>query len=145
MGGDRDPAEVVAGALEAAADGVQPILFGSADVDPQGLPLVVTTEVIEMSDKPVEAVRGKQDSSLVRACRAVAAGEADALVSPGNTGAVLAASWRALRRERGVMRPAIAVPLPAQRGPSVLLDCGANADARPEHLLQFAYMGALFA
>jgi glycerol-3-phosphate acyltransferase PlsX len=90
-------------------------------------------------------VRSKPDSSLVAACRAVGEGDADAVVSAGNTGAMLAASLLVLRRLPGVMRPAIAVPIPTQRGPSVLIDCGANADARPEHLLQFAYMGAVFA
>ena len=77
--------------------------------------------------------------------RAVGTGAADAVVSAGNTGAVLAAGLLELRRIPGVLRPAIAVPIPARRGPSVLIDAGANADARPEHLLQFATMGAVFA
>ena len=98
-----------------------------------------------MADKPAEAVRAKPDSSLVAAVRAVADGEADAVVSAGNTGAMLAAGLLHLRRLPGVMRPAIAVPIPARRGPRVLLDAGANADARPEHLLQFAHMGSIFA
>ena len=97
-----------------------------------------------MADKPAEAVRAKPDSSLVAAVRAVADGQADAVVSAGNTGAMLAAGLLHLRRLPGVMRPAIAVPIPARRGPSVLLDAGANADARPDHLLQFAHMGAVF-
>lgn len=145
MGGDRGPGEVVAGALEAAGDGLTPILFGSPGLDPQGLELRETDGVIEMHEKPAEAVRAKRESSLVAAVRAVADGEADAVVSAGNTGAMLAAGLLELRRVPGVMRPAIAVPIPAQRGPSVLLDAGANADARPEHLLQFATMGAVFA
>ena len=145
MGGDRGPGEVVAGALEAAGGGLTPILFGSPGLDPQGLELRETEGVIEMHEKPAEAVRAKRDSSLVAAVRAVADGEADAVVSAGNTGAMLAAGLLELRRVPGVMRPAIAVPIPAQRGPSVLLDAGANADARPEHLLQFATMGAVFA
>jgi phosphate acyltransferase len=145
MGGDRGPAEVVAGALEARSDGLTPILFGRADVDPQGLELREAPDVIEMHEKPAEAVRSKPDSSLVAAVRAVAEGEADAVVSAGNTGAMLAAGLLELRRIPGVMRPAIAVPIPSERGPSVLLDAGANADARPEHLLQFATMGAVFA
>ncbi len=98
-----------------------------------------------MDEKPSEAVRAKPDSSLVAACRAVGSGQADAVVSAGNTGAMLAACLLELRRLPGVMRPAIAVPIPARRGPSVLIDAGANADARPEHLLQFAHMGAIFA
>jgi len=145
MGGDRGPAEIVAGALDARGDGIEPVLFGSAGLDTHGLELRETTEVIGMHEKPAEAVRGKPGSSLVAAVRAVAEGEADAVVSAGNTGAMLAAGLLALRRLPGVMRPAIAVPLPTRRGPSVLLDAGANADARPEHLLQFATMGAVFA
>ncbi len=98
-----------------------------------------------MDEKPADAFRTKDDSSLVRAVKAVADGEADAVVSPGNTGAMLAAGLLELRRIPGVLRPAIAVPIPSRRGPSVLSDAGANADARPEHLLQFATMGAEFA
>jgi phosphate acyltransferase len=100
--------------------------------------------VIEMAEKPAEAVRAKPDSSLVACVRAVSDGAADAAVSAGNTGAVLAAGLLHLRRLPGVLRPAIAVPLPTRRGLSVLLDAGANADARPEHLVQFAHMGAVF-
>jgi glycerol-3-phosphate acyltransferase PlsX len=145
MGGDRGPDEIVAGAFEARGDGVEPVIVGDPSLDPHGLELLPATDVIEMHDKPAEAVRAKPDSSLVAAVRAVAEGRADAVVSAGNTGAVLAAGLLELRRIPGVMRPAIAVPIPAERGPSVLLDAGANADARPEHLLQFATMGAVFA
>jgi glycerol-3-phosphate acyltransferase PlsX len=145
LGGDRGPEAVVAGALEGAAAGVQPILFGPAGLDTQGLELVATTQEIAMDEKPAEAVRAKPDSSLVAACRAVGEGQADAVVSAGNTGAMLAACLLELRRLPGVMRPAIAAPIPARRGVSVLIDSGANADARAEHLLQFAYMGAIFA
>jgi glycerol-3-phosphate acyltransferase PlsX len=144
LGGDKAPDEVVLGALDAAADGIEVTLFGPAGLDTHGLPLVVTTEVIEMSEKPADAVRAKPDSSLVAAVRAVADGNADAVLSAGNTGAMLAAGLLHLRRLPGVMRPAIAVPIPARDGPSVLLDAGANADARAEHLLQFAHMGAIF-
>src|SRR5437879_1517933 len=140
MGGDRGPAEIVAGALDARGDGIEPVLFGAAGLDTHGLELRETTEVIGMHEKPAEAVRGKPGSSLVASVRAVAEGDADAVVSAGNTGAVLAAGLLELRRIPGVLRPAIAVPIPAQRGPSVLLDAGANADARPEHLPQFATM-----
>src|SRR4051812_35381015 len=97
-----------------------------------------------MADKPAEAVRAKPNSSLVAAVRAVGDGEADAVVSAGNTGAMLAAGLLHLRRLPGVMRPAIAVPIPARYGVTVLLDAGANADARAEHLLQFAHMGSVF-
>ena len=145
MGGDRAPDEIVAGALEAAADGVEVILFGPAGLATGGLELVETTELIEMHEKPAESVRAKPDSSLVAAHRAVAEGRADAVLSAGNTGAMLAAGLLHLRRLPGVLRPAIAAPIPTRKGPSVLLDAGANADARPEHLLQFAHMGAIFA
>ena len=145
MGGDRGPAEIVAGALEARTETIEPILFGDAGLDAHGLELEPTTEVIGMHEKPADAVRGKPESSLVASVRAVAEGRADAVVSAGNTGAMLAAGLLELRRLPGVMRPAIAVPIPAERGPSVLLDAGANADNRPEHLLQFATMGAVFA
>jgi glycerol-3-phosphate acyltransferase PlsX len=145
MGSDRGPEEMVAGALEARTDGIEPILFGDASINSRGLELQATSDVIEMDEKPAEAVRSKPDSSLVASVRAVAEGKADAVVSAGNTGAMLAAGLLELRRIPGVMRPAIAVPIPGRRGPSVLLDCGANADARPEHLLQFAAMGSVFA
>jgi glycerol-3-phosphate acyltransferase PlsX len=145
LGGDRAPDEVILGARDAAADGIAVILYGPAGLDTGGLPLVETTEVIEMAEKPAEAVRAKPDSSLVASVRAVASGDAAAVVSAGNTGAMLAAGLLHLRRLPGVMRPAIAVPLPSRNGPSVLLDAGANADARPEHLLQFGHMGSVFA
>jgi phosphate acyltransferase len=98
-----------------------------------------------MDDKPTEAVRAKPHSSLVVACRAVHEGKAQAVVSAGNTGAMLAACLLEIRRIRGVRRPAIAVTIPSRESVSVLLDSGANADARPEDLLQFAQMGAVFA
>src|SRR6266508_4308911 len=133
MGGDRGPAEIVAGALEARSDGIESVIFGDPSIDTKGLELHPSSGVIEMHEKPAEAVR------------AIADGTAAAVVSAGNTGAMLAAGLLELRRIPGVMRPAIAVPIPAPRGPSVLLDAGANADARPEHLLQFAAMGSVFA
>jgi glycerol-3-phosphate acyltransferase PlsX len=145
MGGDRAPEEIVAGAAEAAADGVVPVLVGPAGLETQGLELLEAPDVIAMDEKPADAVRAKPNSSLVTAVRAVAEDRADAVVSAGNTGAVLAAAFVELRRLRGVARPAIAVVIPASEGPSVLLDAGANADARPEHLVQFAHMGTVFA
>ncbi|HZO96841.1 MAG TPA: phosphate acyltransferase PlsX [Gaiellaceae bacterium] len=145
LGGDRAPGEVVAGALEAAAAGIDVRLYGPAGLDAGGLPLVDAPERIEMAEKPAEAVRAKPGSSLVAAVRAVADGDADAVVSAGNTGAMLAAGLLHLRRLPGVLRPAIAVPIPARAGVSVLIDGGANADSRPEHLVQFATMGSIFA
>src|SRR5437764_12802510 len=145
MGGDRGPGAVVAGALAARADGLTPILYGEAGIDSRQLDLVETRGVIEMDDKPADAVRAKPESSMVSAVRAVHEGAADAVVSAGNTGAMLAAGLLELRRLPGVLRPAIAIPIVTPRGPAVLLDAGANADARPEHLLQFATMGSVFA
>jgi len=145
MGGDRGPEAVVEGALAARADGIEPVIFGAAGLDTRGLELVTTTQVVGMDEKPADVLRVKEDSSLVRAVKAVADGEASAVVSPGNTGAMLAAGLVQIRRLQGVRRPAIAVPIPAKNGPCVLVDAGANADCRPEHLLQFATMGAVFA
>jgi phosphate acyltransferase len=145
LGGDRAPEEIVAGAREAASPSVVPVLFGPAGLDSGGLEHVVTDGLIGMHEKPAEAVRAKPESSLVRAVRAVADGDADVVVSAGNTGAMLVAALLHVRRLPGVHRPAIGVVLPARRGPSVLIDSGANADARPEHLLQFAHMGSVFA
>jgi glycerol-3-phosphate acyltransferase PlsX len=145
MGGDRAPEEIVAGALEARADGIEPILFGPAGLDTVGLQLVEAPDTIAMDEKPADAVRSKPDSSLVAANRAVGRGDADAVVSAGNTGAMLAAGLLEIRRLKGVLRPAIAVVIPARYGASVLIDAGANADARPEHLVQFGHMGSVFA
>ena len=144
-GGDNAPAEIVAGAASAASARVQPVLFGPRGLETDGLELVEAADAIEMGEHPVEAVRAKSDASLVRAVRAVADGGADTVVSAGSTGAMLAASLLHIRRLPGVHRPGIAVVIPARRGPSVLIDSGASADARPEHLLQFAHMGAVFA
>jgi len=145
MGADRGPEEIVAGAAEAASSDVVPVIVGPAGLDTRGLELIEAPDVIAMEEKPTDAVRAKPESSLVVACRAAADGRAEAVVSPGNTGAMLAASLLHLRRLRGVLRPAIAVVIPGRRGPSVLIDAGANADARAEHLLQFAYMGTVLA
>jgi glycerol-3-phosphate acyltransferase PlsX len=145
LGGDRGAADIVRGALTARSDAIEPVLFGPAGLDTHGLELVETTQEIAMHEKPADAVRSKPDSSLVAACRAVHEGRADAVVSAGNTGAMLAASLVYVRRLPGVLRPAIAVMVPTPKGPSVLVDAGANADCRPEHLPQFAEMGAIFA
>ncbi|MCS7007428.1 MAG: phosphate acyltransferase PlsX [Thermoleophilia bacterium] len=145
LGGDRAPVEIVAGAALAASEEVTPVLYGPAELETYGLELVPTEDAIGMDEHPVEAVRTKPGSSLVRAVRAVAEGHADAVVSAGSTGAMLAAALLHLGRLPGVLRPGIAVVIPSRRGPTVLIDAGANADARPEHLFQFAHMGALFA
>jgi glycerol-3-phosphate acyltransferase PlsX len=145
MGGDKAPDEIVAGALEAASPEITPVLVGPPGLDTGGLELVEAPTTIGMEEKPGEAVRAKRDSSLVVACRLVREGQAEAAVSAGNTGAMLAAGLVEIRRLRGVNRPAIAVVLPARRGQTVLIDSGANADNRAEHLRQFAHMGSVFA
>jgi phosphate acyltransferase len=148
MGGDRSPDEIVAGARASRVDGIEPILFGSKEVIQPLAPdfeVVHAPQVVGMHEKPADAAREKRDSSLFAACRAVGHGHADVVVSAGNTGAMLAAGLLEIGRLPEVSRPAIAAPLPARRGPSILIDAGANADARPEHLLQFAHMGTIFA
>ena len=152
MGGDRAPAEVVAGALAAATEGISVALCGPADVlqreladPPATLRVVDAPQVIGYDEEPAAAVRSKPDSSLVRACRMVREGEAQGAVSAGSTGAMMAASLLYMGRVRGINRPGIAVPLPTTAGPCVLIDVGANAQARPEHLLQFGIVGSEFA
>jgi phosphate acyltransferase len=145
MGGDRGPEEIVAGALDARTETLAPVLVGPQDLDTHGLELIEAPDVVGMDEKPTDAVRAKPNSSLVVSCRAVHEGTAQAVVSAGNTGAMLAACLLEIRRLPGVRRPAIAVTIPSRDGASVLLDAGANADARPEDLLQFGYMGAVFA
>jgi glycerol-3-phosphate acyltransferase PlsX len=148
MGGDRAPEEIVAGAVAAASESVEPVLFGRSELlEPlaQGLEIVHADGIVEMDEKPSDAAREKRGSSMFAACRAVGEGEARAVVSAGNTGAMLAAGLLEIRRLPDVHRPAIAVPLPSVGGTSVLIDAGANADARPEHLLQFGHMGSVFA
>jgi phosphate acyltransferase len=148
MGGDRAPEEIVAGALAAASESVEPVLFGRRELlEPlaQGLEVVHADDIVEMDEKPSDVAREKRGSSMFAACRAVGGGEAQAVISAGNTGAMLAAGLLEIRRLPDVHRPAIAVPLPSIGGTSVLIDAGANADARPEHLLQFGHMGSVFA
>ena len=148
MGGDRAPEEIVAGALAARNPGIEPVLYGRREaLDPlaDGLEVVHAPDVVAMDEKPADAARTKRESSLFSACKAVGAGDARAVVSAGNTGALLAAALLEIRRLPGVHRPAIAVPLPGEAGPTVLIDAGANADARPEHLVQFAHMATTFA
>ena len=148
MGGDRAPEEIVAGALAAASDSVEPVLFGRHDeLEPiaEGLEIVHADDIVAMDEKPSDAAREKRESSMFAACRAVGEGDAQAVVSAGNTGAMLAAGLLEIRRLPDVHRPAIAVPLPCIGGTSVLIDAGANADARPEHLVQFGHMGSVFA
>jgi glycerol-3-phosphate acyltransferase PlsX len=147
-GADLGPAEVAAGARLAAAQGVRVMLFGpAAELGPStdGVEVIDAPVSIAKQRDPVRAVRSTPDASIVRAARAVAAGEADALVCGGSTGAALAAGLFQIKRAHGIHRPALAVPVPVPGHPVTLLDVGANAEARLEHLVQFAYMGAAFA
>jgi glycerol-3-phosphate acyltransferase PlsX len=151
-GADMGPAEVAAGAALAAEQGARVLLFGPAAQMPVELPAGV--EVIDApvsiakSADPVQAARSTPEASIVQAARAVAAGRAQALVCAGGTGAALAAGLFNVKRARGVHRPALALtlPIPGPAAHSVtLLDVGANAEARREHLVQFAFMGAALA
>lgn len=152
MGGDHAPSAIVAGALEAARDGIGIVLVGDpARLGPllprRHAPLVLAaSEVIEMGESPAAAVRRKPDSSVRRALRAVRDREADGLVSCGPTGAVLVASVLELGLFDGVDRPAVATVLPrSDGGRLILLDAGANVDCRPEQLATFALLGAAYA
>lgn len=147
-GADLGPAEVAAGAAIAAARGVQVVLFGPAaeiGAVPDGVEVVDAPVSIAKAPEPVSAVRSTPEASIVQAARAVAAGDADALVSGGSTGAALAAGLFNLKRARGIYRPALAIPVPVPGAPVTLVDVGANTEARPEHLVQFAFMGAALA
>jgi phosphate acyltransferase len=144
-GADLGPAEVAAGAAIAVGQGARVILFGPArelGELPQGVEVVDAPISIAKAPDPVSAARATPDASIVQAARAVADGRADALVCAGGTGAALAAGTFNIRRARGIYRPALAIPLPVPSWPVTLLDVGANAEARREHLIQFAFMGA---
>ena len=156
MGGDRAPGCVVDGCTLALAGGVvgpdELLLVGRrAEVEPllaaKGLALEVldAPEVVGMDESPASAIRNKKQSSLVVAMRAVAEGKAQAFVSAGNTGAVVAASSLVLGRIKGVSRPGIAAPVPSRKGPCVVIDVGANIYCKPEHMLQYAIRAGEYA
>jgi phosphate acyltransferase len=153
LGGDNAPEVVVEGALQAASELLRVVLVGPEErlhaLLPAGghphIEIVPATDKIGSGDEPVEAVRGRPDSSLVVAARLVADGKADAFVSMGNTGAALAAGLLHVHRIKGVLRPALCTLLPAIPLPVVFLDAGANAEVRPEALRQFAVLGSVFA
>ena len=149
MGGDRGPTEIVAGARRAAEElGVPVMLVGRLDEmgDTGGLEVIEAAEVIPMDAEPGSSVRTMKDSSLVRAAEAVRDGRASAMVSAGNTGAAMGAALLRMGRIRGIARPAIATPIPTPGAtPTTMLDSGANAECRPEWLVQFARMGAVYA
>jgi glycerol-3-phosphate acyltransferase PlsX len=147
-GADLGPAEVAAGAAIAAARGARVILFGpAAELGelPPGVQVVDAPVSIAKSADPASAVRSTPEASIVQAARAVAQGTAQALVCAGGTGAALAAGTFNIKRAPGIYRPALAIPLPIPDRPVTLLDVGANAECRREHLVQFAFMGAALA
>lgn len=152
MGGDHAPAAVLAGTEEALAadEGLRVVLCGPAEVvEPfaaahDRCEACVTTQVIEMGEHPAKAVRGKKDSSIVVGCRLVKEGRAQGFFSAGSTGACLAAATLVMGRIPGVKRPALAQILPSYSAPTLLLDVGANADCKPEYLVQFAQMGVVY-
>jgi phosphate acyltransferase len=148
-GADLGPREVAAGAARAVQSGIKVLLFGPAEeIGPvaDGVEVVDAPISIAKAPDPAFAVRTTPEASIVQAARAVAEGRADALVSGGSTGSALAAGLFNLRRDRGIYRPALALPLPVPgASPVLLLDVGANVSCRPEHMIQFAHMGSAFA
>src|SRR6195256_2736630 len=152
MGGDHAPAQVLQGASQAAAEyridvavvglpsSVQPLL----DQHPL-LRLVPCTQVVTMEDHPAQAVRSKPDSSMSICARLCREGKADGWVSAGNSGAIMATALFVQGRIRGVERPALGSIVPTQTGYAYFLDVGANVDSKPEYLVQFAAMGAVYA
>lgn len=156
MGGDYAPEQTVKGAVEAvnSSDEIRVVLVGKQDMiakelekyeyAKEDIEVVHASEIIDMGDVPTVAIKDKKDSSLVVAMRLVREGKADALVSAGSTGAVLVGGQLVVGRLKGIKRPPLAPFIPTTKGFSLLIDCGANVDARPEHLVQFAQMGSIY-
>src|ERR1700750_432342 len=147
-GADLGPAEVAAGAADAARQGVRVVLFGPRQQfgeEAEGTEVGHAPVSIAKAPDPVRASRANPDASIVLATRAVAAGEADAFVSGGSTGPALAAALFNIKRAAGIHRPALAIPVPVPDHPVIIVDVGANVEVRPEHLVQFGFMGAALA
>lgn len=156
MGGDNAPTEMIKGAVRALDRNkdVKVLLVGQEEVicnelaqytyDNARIEIVNATEVIETAEPPVNAIRRKKDSSIVVGMKLVKEGKADAFVSAGSSGAVLVGGQVIVGRIKGVERPPLAPLLPTEKGVSLLVDCGANVDARPSHLVQFAKMGSIY-
>ena len=156
MGGDNAPDEIIKGAVEAVGlrEDIKVFLVGREELIREKLKaysyrdeqieVVNATEIIEMAEPPVAAIRKKKDSSIVVGMKLVKNGEADAFVSAGSTGAVLVGGQLLVGRIKGIERPPLAPLIPTEKGVSLLVDCGANVDARPSHLVQFAKMGSIY-
>ena len=156
MGGDNAPFVTVKGAVDAIkeSDALKVFLVGQEsavneelakyDYDKNRIEVVNATEIIEMAEPPVMAIRTKKDSSIVKAMYMVNHGEADAYVSAGSTGATLVGGQVIVGRLKGVDRAPLAPLIPTEKGSSLLIDCGANVDARSNHLVQFAKMGTVY-
>lgn len=152
-GGDKAPEEIVAGALEAASPALRVLLVGRPEVIEPHLKdavrdhveVVPSASVIGSVGEPAAAVKNMPDSSIVVGARTVAEGRSQGFVSAGSTGAMLAAGLLVIRRASNIRRPAIVTTLPGMEGPVVFLDAGANADCRPEHLLEFGILGTAYA
>ena len=156
MGGDNAPHEIIKGAIEAIQkrDDIHVILTGKEDVinkelagytyNKEQISVVHAEEIIETAEPPVMAIRRKKDSSIVVGMKLVKDGIADAFVSAGSSGAVLVGGQLLVGKIKGVERPPLAPLIPTEKGFSLLIDCGANVDARPSHLVQFAKMGSIY-